>query len=71
MVTIPFYDDDTRALTSLILEFSNKNKIKSRVDKFINSRAGGNRENLRMELEKYIIFHYLIKILILKIFKIE
>ena len=58
LVTIPFYDDDTRALTSLILEFSNKNKIKLSRESInlLISRAGGNRENLRMELEKIYNF---------------
>ena len=58
LVTIPFYNDDARALTSLITEFTNRNNIKlSRVSiNLLINRASGNRQNLKAELEKIFNF---------------
>ena len=58
LVTIPFYNDDARALTSLITEFTNKNNVKlsrESINLLIN-RASGNRQNLKAELEKIFNF---------------
>ena len=58
LITIPFYDDDAKALTSLVIEFINKNNIKlsrESINLIIN-RACGNRENLKVELEKIFNF---------------
>ena len=58
LVTIPFYNDDARALTSLITEFTNRNNIKlSRVSiNLLINRASGNRQNLKAELDKIFNF---------------
>ena len=60
LVTIPFYEDDTKSLTLIILEFINKHKIKLSRESInlLVSRAGGNRENLQNELEKILNFSY-------------
>ena len=55
---IPFYEDDTKTLSSLANEFLNKNKIKlsSESINLLVGRSSGNRENLKKELSK--IFNY-------------
>ncbi len=60
LVTIPFYEDDSKSLTLIILEFINKHKIKLSRESInlLVSRAGGNRENLQNELEKILNFSY-------------
>tara|TARA_Y100001958_G_C21182703_1_gene512295 strand:- start:93 stop:1070 length:978 start_codon:yes stop_codon:yes gene_type:complete len=54
----PFYEDDQKNLTPIINEFLNKNKIKLSKESvnLIISRARGDRENLKTELDK--IFSY-------------
>ena len=55
---IPFYEDDTKTLTSLVYEYLKENSIKLSRESInlLIERAGGNRENLRVELKK--IFYY-------------
>ncbi len=58
MITIPFYEDNVRSLTSIIIEFINKHKIKlsrESVNLLVN-RASGNRENLKTELDKILYY---------------
>ena len=58
MVAIPFYEDDSRSLLPILHEFINKHKLKISRE-FINlilDRVSGNRENLKIELQK--IFNY-------------
>ena len=58
LTIIPFYEDDTKTLSSLANEFLNKNKIKlsSESINLLVGRSSGNRENLKKELSK--IFNY-------------
>ncbi len=58
LAIIPFYEDDTRTLSSLANEYLNKNKIKlsSESINLLVGRSSGNRENLKKELSK--IFNY-------------
>lgn len=58
LVAIPFYEDDTRNLTSIVTNFLNKNNIKLSRESInlIISRSSGDRNNLNNELEK--IFNY-------------
>ena len=56
LVTIPFYEDDVRSLTSVIIAFINKHKIKlsrESINLLVN-RASGDRENLKIELDKIL-----------------
>ena len=58
LITIPFYEDNVRSLTSIIIEFINKHKIKlsrESVNLLVN-RASGNRENLKTELDKILYY---------------
>lgn len=58
LVTIPFYEDDIKNLLSFVHEFLNRNNIKlsrESINLLIN-RSGGDRNNLKLELEK--IFDY-------------
>ena len=58
LAIIPFYEDDTRTLSSLANEYLNKNKIKlsSESINLLVGRSSGSRENLKKELSK--IFNY-------------
>ncbi len=58
MVAIPFYDDDSRSLLPILHEFINKHKLKISRESInlILDRVSGNRENLKIELQK--IFNY-------------
>ena len=58
LVAIPFYEDDSRNLTSIVTNFMNKNNIKLSRESInlIISRSSGDRNNLNNELEK--IFNY-------------
>ena len=55
---IPFYEDDTKTLSSLVYEFLNKNSIKLSRESInlLVGRSSGSRENLKKELSK--IFNY-------------
>ena len=58
LITIPFYEDDVRSLTSVIITFINKHKIKlsrESINLLVN-RASGDRENLKIELEKILYY---------------
>ncbi len=58
MVAIPFYEDDSRSLLPILHEFINKHKLKISRESInlILDRVSGNRENLKIELQK--IFNY-------------
>ena len=58
LAIIPFYEDDTRTLSSLANEYLNKNKIKlsSESINLLVGRSSGSRENLKKELSK--IYNY-------------
>ena len=60
IITIPFYEDDQQNLTPIIYNFMNKNNINLSRESInlIVSRAGGDRENLKQELDK--IYNYAI-----------
>ena len=55
---IPFYEDDTKTLSSLVYDFLNKNSIKLSRESInlLVGRSSGSRENLKKELSK--IFNY-------------
>ena len=58
LIIIPFYEDDVRSLTSVIITFINKHKIKlsrESVNLLVN-RANGERENLKIELDKILYY---------------
>jgi len=60
LVTIPFYEDDVRSLTSVIIAFINKHKIKlsrESINLLVN-RASGDRENLKIELDKILNYSH-------------
>ncbi|OCW83577.1 DNA polymerase III subunit delta, partial [Pelagibacteraceae bacterium GOM-A5] len=58
LVTIPFYEDDIKNLSSFVYEFLNRNNIKLSRESInlLIDRSGGDRNNLKLELEK--IFDY-------------
>ena len=60
IITIPFYEDDQENLTPIVYNFMNKNNINLSRESInlIVSRAGGDRENLKQELDK--IYNYAI-----------
>ena len=58
LITIPFYEDDVRSLTSVIITFINKHEIRlsrESVNLLVN-RANGERENLKIELDKILYY---------------
>ena len=60
LITIPFYEDDVRSLTSVIIAFISKHKIKlsrESINLLVN-RASGDRENLNIELDKILNYSY-------------
>ena len=60
LVTIPFYEDDVRSLTSVIIAFISKHKIKlsrESINLLVN-RASGDRENLKIELDKILNYSH-------------
>ena len=60
LVTIPFYEDDVRSLTSVIIAFINEHKIKlsrESINLLVN-RASGDRENLKIELDKILNYSH-------------
>ena len=56
IVTIPFYEDNTSSLSSVVLEFISRHKIKISRESInlIISRASGDRQNLNIELQKIL-----------------
>ncbi len=56
LITIPFYEDDVRSLTSVIISFISEHNIKLSRESInlLVSRAGGDRENLKIELDKIL-----------------
>ena len=58
LITVPFYEDSSIDLTQVVLNFLRDNKIKlsrESINLLVN-RSGGDRENIKIELEK--IFNY-------------
>ena len=60
LISIPFFEDDSKVLTSLIVEFLNKNKIKLSRESInlIVERSSGDRQNVKMELEKILQYSF-------------
>ena len=60
LISIPFYEDDSKVLTSLIVEFLNKNKIKLSRESInlLIERSSGDRQNVKMELEKILQYSF-------------
>ena len=60
LISIPFYEDDSNVLTSLIVEFLNKNKIKLSRESInlLIERSSGDRQNVKMELEKILQYSF-------------
>ena len=60
LISIPFYEDDSNVLTSLIFEFLNKNKIKLSRESInlLIERSSGDRQNVKMELEKILQYSF-------------
>tara|TARA_B100000886_G_scaffold339117_1_gene303634 strand:- start:970 stop:1947 length:978 start_codon:yes stop_codon:yes gene_type:complete len=56
IVTIPFYEDNTSSLSSVVLEFISRHKIKISRESInlIISRSSGDRQNLNIELQKIL-----------------
>jgi len=60
LISIPFYEDDSKVLTSLIVEFLNKNKImlsRESINLLI-ERSSGDRQNVKIELEKILQYSF-------------
>ena len=60
LISIPFYEDDSKVLTLLIVEFLNKNKImlsRESINLLI-ERSSGDRQNVKMELEKILQYSF-------------
>ena len=58
LIIVPFYDDNTQDLTKIVVEFLSNNKInmsREAMNLLIN-RSNGDRENIKVELEK--IYNY-------------
>ena len=60
LISIPFYEDDSKVLTSLIVEFLNKNKIKLSREciNLLIERSSGDRQNVKIELEKILQYSF-------------
>ena len=60
LISIPFYEDDSNVLTSLIVEFLNKNKIKLSRESInlLIERSSGDRQNVKIELEKILQYSF-------------
>ena len=60
LISIPFYEDDSKVLTSLIVEFLNKNKIKLSRESInlLIERSSGDRQNVKIELEKILQYSF-------------
>ncbi len=60
LITIPFYEDDVRSLTSVIISFISEHNIKlsrESINLLVN-RAGGDRKNLKIELDKILNYSH-------------
>tara|TARA_B100000886_G_scaffold10410_1_gene6712 strand:- start:2145 stop:3122 length:978 start_codon:yes stop_codon:yes gene_type:complete len=53
---VPFYEDNLKSLSNIVVDFLNKNKIRISTESInlLISRASGNRDNLKTELEKIL-----------------
>ena len=60
LISIPFFEDDSKVLTSLIVEFLNKNKIKLSRESInlLIERSSGDRQNVKIELEKILQYSF-------------
>ena len=60
LATIPFYEDDHKSLSFIVNDFINKNNIKLSRESvnLLVSRASGDRENLKIELNKILNYSY-------------
>ena len=60
LVTVPFYEDQDRNLTAIVFDFINKNKIKISRESvnLLVDRAGGDRKNLNIELDKILNYSF-------------
>ena len=60
LATIPFYEDDYKSLSFIVNDFINKNNIKLSRESvnLLVSRASGDRENLKIELNKILNYSY-------------
>ena len=60
LATIPFYEDDYKSLSYIVNDFINKNNIKLSRESvnLLVSRASGDRENLKIELNKILNYSY-------------
>ena len=58
LVIIPFYDDNFQTLSSIAVEFLNKNNIRTSREaiNLLVNRSSGDRQNLKTELEKILNF---------------
>ncbi len=53
---VPFYEDNLKSLSNIVIDFINKNKIRISTESvnLLISRARGDRDNLKTELEKIL-----------------
>ena len=60
LITIPFYEDDVKSLTSVVITFISKHNIKlsKEIINLLVNRASGDRENLKIELDKILKYSY-------------
>ena len=60
LATIPFYEDDYKSLLFIVNDFINKNNIKLSRESvnLLVSRASGDRENLKIDLNKILNYSY-------------
>ena len=58
LIIVPFYDDNSQDLTQIVVKFLSNNKIKMSRESMnlLINRANGDRENIKVELEK--IYNY-------------
>ena len=58
LIIIPFYEDTLQTLSTITVEFLTKNKIKTSREavNLLVSRSNGDRQNLKIELEKILNF---------------
>lgn len=56
LITFPFYEDTDKSLSSILINFLNENNIKMSREaiNFVISRVNGERQNLKLELEKIL-----------------
>ena len=60
LITIPFYEDDVKSLTSVVITFISKHNIKlsKEIINLLVNRASGDRENLKIELDKILNYSH-------------